>query len=287
MPTTVYVEGLPFDMAPRDAETELRTRLAGIPDGGVLGVRLATWHDSGRLRGYAHVDVGSSEAAAEAVRKLDKAEVRGRYLTATAAKERGGKPSAPPEEDDASRVSKRIFCKNVPYDATPEALRDLFGSFGVVDDVRIPTQDGKAKGMAYVDFASDKSALKAVRAARAGDGSVALDGRKLVLDYDEGGPRAGFHRDRSLAQAAKTLQPTSDHARRGEKKQSAGRTSAGDSGSGSGSRPPKRGLVATPNSSRQATRERKQSKDQQREGGKRARGRGAPMETSRCLVHGV
>ena len=47
---TVYVEGLPFDAT----EIDVRSFFEGA--GTVTAVRLPRWHDSGRLRGYGHVE---------------------------------------------------------------------------------------------------------------------------------------------------------------------------------------------------------------------------------------
>ena len=252
---TIYVEGFPYETEVRAAEALLR-ELAETPregEGGkamevrATGVRVATWHDSGRLRGYAHVDVEvdvvgdheDDDVIDKVAQRIDDHKVQGRFLKASKAKAKDAKPTAPPPEDDETRVSKRVFCKNVPYDATAESVRDVFARFGAVADVRIPTQNGKAKGMAYVDFGNEAGAVKAVRAARDG-GGVEMGERRLVLDYDEGGPRAGFHRDRSLPQAPKSAG--------GERRPASTFSAAGPRAHERKER--KRGLTATPHSAR-------------------------------------
>jgi nucleolin len=60
-PRTVYVEGLPFDASEEDVQAFFRDV------GPVRSLRLPRWHDSGRLRGYGHVEFGDVEAAARAL----------------------------------------------------------------------------------------------------------------------------------------------------------------------------------------------------------------------------
>lgn len=51
------------------------------------------------------------------------------------------------------------------FDCTDEQLKDFFSQFGAVSSVRIVThKNGKAKGVAYVDFEDVESATKAVNA---------------------------------------------------------------------------------------------------------------------------
>jgi len=57
---TVYVEGLPFG----SNEGEVRTFFGEC--GKILSVRLPTWHDTGRLKGYGHIEFASNEAATQA-----------------------------------------------------------------------------------------------------------------------------------------------------------------------------------------------------------------------------
>ena len=189
-PRTVFVSGLPFDAPAADAERAIRA-LCG--KAAPCAVRFATWHDSGRLRGYAHVDF-VTEADADAAReRLDKADVGGRYLDARRASAPGKPAWAPAQSDDSKRLTACLFCKNVPYEARQAEVCAAFEEFGDVVDVRLPTwgHTGKSKGICYVTFKRKGDALKAVQRARAEPG-VQLGGRRLVLDYEEGAPRNSF-----------------------------------------------------------------------------------------------
>lgn len=57
---TVYVEGLPF------ASNEGEVRSFFSECGQILSVRLPTWHDTGRLKGYGHIEFASKDAVAQA-----------------------------------------------------------------------------------------------------------------------------------------------------------------------------------------------------------------------------
>ena len=60
-PRTVYVEGLPFD------GTEEAVRIFFQAVGTIVSIRLPRWHDSGRLRGYGHVEFATEDEATQAL----------------------------------------------------------------------------------------------------------------------------------------------------------------------------------------------------------------------------
>jgi nucleolin len=57
---TLYIEGLPFSATDDDVRRFFKDY------GTVVSVRLPRWHDSGRLRGYGHVEFATAEAAKKA-----------------------------------------------------------------------------------------------------------------------------------------------------------------------------------------------------------------------------
>ena len=57
---TVYIEGLPFSAT----EDDLKSFFSEC--GRITSIRLPKWHDSGRLRGYGHIEFSADEAAAKA-----------------------------------------------------------------------------------------------------------------------------------------------------------------------------------------------------------------------------
>jgi cold-inducible RNA-binding protein len=75
---------------------------------------------------------------------------------------------------------KNIFVGNLPYGATEEGLRDLFGPFGEVQQVRIMTDrdTGRSRGFAFVEMAQDDDAEKAIAALNGKD----FGGRPLTIN---------------------------------------------------------------------------------------------------------
>jgi RNA recognition motif-containing protein len=58
-----------------------------------------------------------------------------------------------------------VFVLNLGYDITADALHNLFGSVGHIEDVRIVLgPNGKPKGFAYVQFNDEKLVPKAISA---------------------------------------------------------------------------------------------------------------------------
>ncbi|CAE7212527.1 NUCL1, partial [Symbiodinium natans] len=183
--STVFVDGVPYDWSKEQLSEFFRKKC-----GEVTEVRAPTWQDSGRLRGYAHVVLGSEGSKAKAL-ALNGTKVgkKGRYLKIEPAKEPGeGKSVAGAPGDLEGK--RRLFVKNLPYSATEDDIAKLFVKCGKVVEIRIPHQAGRSKGFAYVEFAKAKGLLAAVQL----DPAPTLQGRKLLLDADSGsGPKAGFH----------------------------------------------------------------------------------------------
>ncbi|CAK9075306.1 Nucleolin (Protein C23) [Durusdinium trenchii] len=137
--------------------------------------------------GYAHVAFEGA-AGKEKALKLDKAKVgkKGRYLKIEPAK----KPNEGKAAAGDIEGKRRLFVKNLPYDAAEDDIAKLFSKCGKVLEIRIPHTSGRSKGFAYVEFAK----AQGLRTAMELDPAPSLQGRKLLLDADVGsGPKAGFH----------------------------------------------------------------------------------------------
>ncbi|KAI0107732.1 MRD1-like protein [Nemania sp. FL0031] len=68
---------------------------------------------------------------------------------------------------DAIRRTARIFCRNLPYDATVEDLRAHFEKFGEVEEVHVPADaSNKNRGMGFVLFHDPEAAVKAFQSDR-------------------------------------------------------------------------------------------------------------------------
>jgi len=183
---TVYIEGLPFE----SNETQVRAFFASVKSGVILSVRLPTWHDSGKLRGYGHVEFSKAEAAKDAL-KLDGSHMGKRFIKVTT-------PMVPrllQQQQDPSTIKgpagcRSIFVKNLPYDTTEEEISEAFKVFGKIRSVRIPmwAHTSQQKGVAYLDFQREDSAEIAVKKSA----QMTIRGRPLVVDFETGAPKASF-----------------------------------------------------------------------------------------------
>lgn len=200
---TVYVEGLPFDATESDVRDWFATRIkADDDDNDVEELRLATWHDTGRLRGYGHVVFTKSRDKALACH----GETMGkRYLTIVPAKAPKLVPtinassdvttsttgSAPPTTNSGS--CRVVFVKNLPYHATEDDILQSFQVCGKILDggIRIARHSNnttQSKGFAYVEYKNPEGAQGAVEKASKPFGLSVL-GRPVFVDYDDKGGR--------------------------------------------------------------------------------------------------
>ncbi len=95
-----------------------------------------------------------------------------------------------------------MYVGNLPFSATDEDLRGLFGAFGDVTDVHIPTDrdSGRPRGFAFVTMGSKDAMVSAIKALDGED----FQGRALKVNEAQareprgngggGGGRGGQHR---------------------------------------------------------------------------------------------
>ena len=126
--TEVYVEGIPWD----SSEAKLRAFFEGC--GNITEVRMPQWHDTGRVKGYAHVAFATAEEATEAL-KRDREHLGSRYLSVQPVNAKRSVSSAPAK--DPPKGCKVLFVKNLPYEVDEEAVTAAFSSFGVIKGVRL------------------------------------------------------------------------------------------------------------------------------------------------------
>ena len=72
--------------------------------------------------------------------------------------------------------------KNLPFQATKQDIRTLFGTYGQLRSVRLPKKaDYTSRGFAFADFVTPREAENALNALK----DTHLLGRRLVLDFAE------------------------------------------------------------------------------------------------------
>jgi RNA recognition motif-containing protein len=81
-------------------------------------------------------------------------------------------------------LAQRIYVGNLPFDASEGAVEQLFGTYGEVVSVALPTdrESGRARGFGFVEMSSG-DATKAI----AGLNGTEFGGREL--NVDEARPR--------------------------------------------------------------------------------------------------
>lgn len=189
---TVYVEGIPFDATP-ELVKEFFSSKGGIED--ITELRLPTWQDSGRLRGYGHI-LFQSAASYEKALRLSGEHLGKRYLTIQAAHTpRNNAPmmSSTESKDPPPTDCSTLFVNNLPYQAEEVEIAQVFEALGVTlpeDAVRIARNSvtRQSKGFCYIDFESPKDAQKIM----ASNKNLTVKGRMLRLDWDTGRMKGSY-----------------------------------------------------------------------------------------------
>ena len=178
---TVFVGGISYDAN----EDDLREFFEDC--GQIAGVRMPRYQDSGKPRGYAHIDFESNGAVQKAVAK-DKQRMMGRYLDVKIANRRrhGG------DYDVSERPAgcRTVFVKNLPYDTKDAEVFASFQFCGKITEVRLVRwgHTNKLKGIGYVEFENEESAVIAVKKR----GEIKVGGRSVQIDFEGGAPKASY-----------------------------------------------------------------------------------------------
>ncbi|KAI5190998.1 nucleolin [Nematocida minor] len=92
-------------------------------------------------------------------------------------------------EPEESKDDRTVFIKGISFNATEEDLKDLFGKFGNITEVRIPkNRDGvNGKGFGYVEFDNKESCIKSKEELN----ETEFGGRTIIVDLAKSGPRNG------------------------------------------------------------------------------------------------
>lgn len=192
---TVYVEGIPFDATPDEVKDFFVQ--GDVHD--VVELRLPTWQDSGRLRGYGHVLFESKQSFEKAL-ELSGRHLGKRYLTIQAANtpRNGGSTSSsiPESKDPPPADCRTLYVSNLPYNASENEISGVFESLGVTipdDGVRIARNsvNRQSKGFCYIDFETPEDARKVMESSR----RLTVNGRLLRLDWDTGRMKGSYRSD--------------------------------------------------------------------------------------------
>ncbi|EED96412.1 predicted protein, partial [Thalassiosira pseudonana CCMP1335] len=178
---TVFIEGLPFTSSEE-------------------ALRLPTWQDSGRLRGFGHVVFGSLETRNRALSgDVNGKELGGRYVTVKEANSPKAGTTAGSaigrKARDQPEGCRTVHVRNLPYDASEEQILESFRVCGKILEggVRIARNhiNGQSKGFGYVEYKNAEGAYAAVQKASKPFG-LNVSGRPVFVDYDEGSMKGSF-----------------------------------------------------------------------------------------------
>jgi RNA recognition motif-containing protein len=93
-------------------------------------------------------------------------------------------------------LARKLYIGNLPFSATEDELRDLFGRHGSVDTVNVITdrETGRPRGFAFIEMGDDSMAADAIRGLDGTD----LGGRSIRVNEAQdrrGGGGGGYRRD--------------------------------------------------------------------------------------------
>jgi len=66
--------------------------------------------------------------------------------------------------DGGDEDNKEIFIKSLSYDIDEDALADIFGKYGKMAKCKLVQQNGRSRGIAFVEYENAESAQKAISA---------------------------------------------------------------------------------------------------------------------------
>jgi RNA recognition motif-containing protein len=77
-------------------------------------------------------------------------------------------------------MGNKIYVGNLPFSATDDSLREMFGQAGQVESARIITDrdTGRSKGFGFVEMSTDQEASEAIRKFN----GTEMDGRSLTVN---------------------------------------------------------------------------------------------------------
>jgi len=193
---TLYMEGLPFDCSVENVR-QFFSETHGCTD--IEDLRLPLWQDTKRLRGYGHIVFASLETAQKALKDVNGQHLQGRYIQLQQAKDKkdaAGITTSSSSIRDQPNGCAKVFVKNLPYNVAEADLQAVFSHCGKIVDpggVRLARNymTKEPKGFGYVEFKNPEGALAAVQKSVKGEG-IRIQGRRLVVDYDEGRIKGSF-----------------------------------------------------------------------------------------------
>eukprot|EP01095_Lingulamoeba_sp_RSL-Kostka_P008662 TRINITY_DN2936_c0_g3_i1.p1 TRINITY_DN2936_c0_g3~~TRINITY_DN2936_c0_g3_i1.p1 ORF type:complete len:464 (-),score=205.27 TRINITY_DN2936_c0_g3_i1:176-1567(-) len=128
------------------------------PYGNVVSCKVMIDFATLQSRCYGFVQFSSSQEAQQAIAALHGLKIENKTLTVRLAN-----PTSNPSKNKGT-PSNNVYCKNIPYNFTHEALCQLFQPYGTIEEAKviIDLQTGYGKGIAFVRFGTVDQAEAAI-----------------------------------------------------------------------------------------------------------------------------
>ena len=87
---------------------------------------------------------------------------------------------------DSGDDKREIFIKSLSYDVDEDALKKIFGKFGSMTKCKLVMQNGRSRGIAFIEYEIASSAKKAIDS----ENGATHMGREITVDYSGNKPNA-------------------------------------------------------------------------------------------------
>ncbi|MBN3321432.1 NUCL protein, partial [Atractosteus spatula] len=161
---TLFAKNLPFSIT----QEELREVFQQAVD-----IRLLTAKD-GSSKGIAYIEFETEAVAEKVLEEKQGADVQGRSIIL----DYSGKKSQKGPRMSENMAGKTLVVNNLAYSATEESLQSTFEKAVAV---RVPQNNGRAKGYAFIDFENAEDAKEALEMHNNTD----IEGRTIRLEYSK------------------------------------------------------------------------------------------------------
>ncbi|KAJ3603768.1 hypothetical protein NHX12_028509 [Muraenolepis orangiensis] len=169
---SVFISNMAYTLA----EPEQKLRALFERCGPLEQVRLV-FSKAGAFKGYGYLQFESKASVPEAL-KLDRQEVEGRPVFVSPCVDKNTNPDFKVFKYNSAMEKHKVFISGLPFSCTKQQLEELCKGHGAIKDVRLVTyRSGKPKGLAYVEFADETQASRAVLKL---DGTVVGDNQIAV-----------------------------------------------------------------------------------------------------------
>lgn len=166
-------------------------------DAGAVSARVITEKATGRSKGFGYIDFASGADAQKCIEEHQDKEIDGRTVRLDISTNVRQTPEQKQRErssqygDQLSEPADTLFVGNLSFDTNRDDLFGIFGEYGSVVSIRLPThpETEQPKGFGYVQFGSVDEA----KAALEGLAGYEYLGRSLRLDYTSPKPAGGFN----------------------------------------------------------------------------------------------